>query len=332
MDNETITIYAVAREAAVSMATVSRVVNGNQNVKEATRRKVLDVIERLDYRPNAVARGLASKKTTTVGVVIPDISNSYFASLARGIDDIATMYKYNIVIANSDGDDDKEINVVNTLLAKQVDGLVFLAHDLSDKIRAEFSRTRTPIVLAGAVDHESQIPSVNIDYKQATKDVTLELAKNNQKIALVAGPMVNAINGKERLIGYQAALSESGQTFSEGLVFETNYSFNDGMKLAERVKASGATAAVVTDDEVAVGLLNGLVNNGVNVPEDFEIITANNSVITEFTRPTLSSIEQPLYDLGAVSMGLLTKLMHNEEVDEKRVILPHGIVKRGSTK
>ena len=173
MDNETITIYDVAREAAVSMATVSRVVNGNQNVKEATRRKVLDVIERLDYRPNAVARGLASKKTTTVGVVIPDISNSYFASLARGIDDIATMYKYNIVIANSDGDDDKEINVVNTLLAKQVDGLVFLAHDLSDKIRAEFSRTRTPIVLAGAVDHESQIPSVNIDYKQATKDVTL---------------------------------------------------------------------------------------------------------------------------------------------------------------
>ncbi|MCJ1976951.1 catabolite control protein A [Pseudolactococcus paracarnosus] len=332
MDNETITIYDVAREAAVSMATVSRVVNGNQNVKEATRRKVLDVIERLDYRPNAVARGLASKKTTTVGVVIPDISNSYFASLARGIDDIATMYKYNIVIANSDGDDDKEINVVNTLLAKQVDGLVFLAHDLSDKIRAEFSRTRTPIVLAGAVDHESQIPSVNIDYKQATKDVTLELAKNNQKIALVAGPMVNAINGKERLIGYQAALSESGQPFSEGLVFETNYSFNDGMKLAERVKASGATAAVVTDDEVAVGLLNGLVNNGVNVPEDFEIITANNSVITEFTRPTLSSIEQPLYDLGAVSMRLLTKMMHKEEVEEKRVILPHGIVKRGSTK
>ena len=83
---------------------------------------------------------------------------------------------------------------------------------------------------------------------------------------------------------------------------------------------------------MTVTLLNGLVNNGVNVPEDFEIITANNSVITEFTRPTLSSIEQPLYDLGAVSMRLLTKMMHKEEVEEKRVILPHGIVKRGSTK
>lgn len=332
MDNETITIYDVAREAGVSMATVSRVVNGNQNVKEATRRKVLDVIERLDYRPNAVARGLASKKTTTVGVVIPDIANSYFASLARGIDDIATMYKYNIVIANSDGDDNKEINVVNTLLAKQVDGLVFLAHDLSDKIRAEFSRTRTPIVLAGAVDHENQIPSVNIDYNIATKEATLALAKHNDKIALILGPMVNAINGKERLVGYQDALAELGQTFSEGLVFETNYSFTDGLKLADRVKMSGATAAVVADDEVAVGLLNGLVDSGVKVPEEFEIITANDSVITEFTRPTLSSIEQPLYDLGAVSMRLLTKMMHKEEVTEKSVILPHSIVMRGSTK
>lgn len=332
MDNETITIYDVAREAGVSMATVSRVVNGNQNVKETTRRKVLDVIERLDYRPNAVARGLASKKTTTVGVVIPDIANSYFASLARGIDDIATMYKYNIVIANSDGDDNKEINVVNTLLAKQVDGLVFLAHDLSDKIRAEFSRTRTPIVLAGAVDHENQIPSVNIDYNKATKEATLALAKHNEKIALISGPMVNAINGKERLIGYQTALAEVGQVFSEGLVFETNYSFNDGIKLAERVKISGATAAVVADDEVAVGLLNGLVDSGVKVPEEFEIITANDSVITQFTRPALSSIEQPLYDLGAVSMRLLTKMMHKEEVTDKSVILPHGIVMRGSTK
>ncbi|HFX4864201.1 TPA: LacI family DNA-binding transcriptional regulator, partial [Streptococcus pyogenes] len=116
--DDTITIYDVAREAGVSMATVSRVVNGNKNVKENTRKKVLEVIDRLDYRPNAVARGLASKKTTTVGVVIPNIANSYFSILAKGIDDIAAMYKYNIVLASSDEDDDKEVNVVNTLFAK----------------------------------------------------------------------------------------------------------------------------------------------------------------------------------------------------------------------
>jgi len=98
----TVTIYDVAREANVSMATVSRVVNGNPNVKPTTRKKVNEAISRLGYRPNAVARGLASKKTTTVGVIIPDISNSFYAELARGIEDIATMYKYNIILSNSD--------------------------------------------------------------------------------------------------------------------------------------------------------------------------------------------------------------------------------------
>ena len=94
---------------------------------------MLEVIDRLDYRPNAVARGLASKKTTTVGVVIPNITNGYFSTLAKGIDDIAEMYKYNIVLANSDEDDDKEVSVVNTLFSKQVDGIIFMGYHLTEK-------------------------------------------------------------------------------------------------------------------------------------------------------------------------------------------------------
>ena len=108
-----VTIYDVAREAGVSMATVSRVVNGNPNVKPLTRKKVLAAIERLGYRPNAVARGLASKKTTTVGVIIPDISSLFFSELARGIEDIATMYKYNIILCNSDQRMEKELQLIN---------------------------------------------------------------------------------------------------------------------------------------------------------------------------------------------------------------------------
>ena len=197
--DDTVTIYDVAREAGVSMATVSRVVNGNKNVKENTRKKVLEVIERLDYRPNAVARGLASKKTTTVGVVIPNITNSYFSTLAKGIDDIAEMYKYNIVLANSDEDDDKEVSVVNNLFSKQVDGIIFMGYHLTEKIRSEFSRSRTPVVLAGTVDVEHQLPSVNIDYKQATVDAVTQLAKHNKKIAFVSGPLVDDINEKIEL-------------------------------------------------------------------------------------------------------------------------------------
>ena len=126
-----VTIYDVAREASVSMATVSRVVNGNPNVKPSTRKKVLETIERLGYRPNAVARGLASKKTTTVGVIIPDISNIFYAELARGIEDIATMYKYNIILSNSDQNQDKELHLLNNMLGKQVDGIIFMSGNVT---------------------------------------------------------------------------------------------------------------------------------------------------------------------------------------------------------
>ena len=330
--DDTVTIYDVAREAGVSMATVSRVVNGNKNVKENTRKKVLEVIDRLDYRPNAVARGLASKRTTTVGVVIPDITNTYFAALAKGIDDIAEMYKYNIVLANSDEDDEKEVAVVNTLFSKQVDGVIFMGHHLTEKIRSEFSRSRTPVVLAGTVDVEHQLPSVNIDYKNATADTVRHLLKRNKKIAFVSGPLVDDINGKVRLVGYKEALKEAGVNYSEGLVFESKYRYDDGYALAERLVSSKATAAIVTGDELAAGLLNGLADHGVSVPEEFEIITSDDSQIARFTRPNLTTIAQPLYDLGAISMRMLTKIMHKEELEEREVILPHGLTERKSTR
>ena len=314
------------------MATVSRVVNGNKNVKENTRKKVLEVIDRLDYRPNAVARGLASKRTTTVGVVIPDITNTYFAALAKGIDDIAEMYKYNIVLANSDEDDEKEVAVVNTLFSKQVDGIIFMGYHLTEKIRSEFSRSRTPVVLAGTVDVEHQLPSVNIDYKNATADAVRHLLKRNKKIAFVSGPLVDDINGKIRLVGYKEALKEAGVNYSEGLVFESKYRYDDGYALAERLVSSKATAAIVTGDELAAGLLNGLADHGVSVPEDFEIITSDDSQIASYTRPNLTTIAQPLYDLGAISMRMLTKIMHKEELEEREVLLPHGLTERKSTR
>lgn len=330
--DDTITIYDVAREAGVSMATVSRVVNGNKNVKENTRQKVLEVIERLDYRPNAVARGLASKKTTTVGVVLPNLANSYFSILAKGIDDIAEMYKYNIIIASSDENDDKEVSVVNTLFAKQVDGIIFMGNHLTDKIRAEFSRSRTPVVLAGTVDLDKQLPSVNIDYAKAVKDAVNILAKRHDKIAFVSGPLIDDINGKVRLTGYKDGLKENKLSFSEGLVFEANYKYQEGFDLAQRLINAGATSAYVAEDELAAGLLNGIHAAGKSVPEDFELITSNDSPVVKFTRPNLTSVSQPIYDLGAVAMRMLTKIMNKEELEEKEVVLNHGIKYRQSTK
>lgn len=333
MEKQTITIYDVAREANVSMATVSRVVNGNPNVKPTTRKKVLEVIDRLDYRPNAVARGLASKKTTTVGVIVPDVTNLYFSSLARGIDDIATMYKYNIILANSDQNDQKEIQVLNTLLAKQVDGIIYMGHKITDEMRAEFSRSKTPVVLAGTVDPDAQVGSVNIDYTEATEQVITQLiAKGNKKIAFVSGALTEPINGVYRMNGYKKALKKAGINFDEKLVFETEYSYQSGEELYNKLAKVGATAAFVGDDELAIGVLNGALDHGVKIPEKFEVVTSNNSKLTEMVRPRLSTITQPLYDIGAVSMRLLTKLMNKEDVEEKTIILPHNIADRGTTK
>ncbi|KRL84944.1 catabolite control protein A [Lacticaseibacillus pantheris] len=333
MEKQTITIYDVAREANVSMATVSRVVNGNPNVKAATRRRVLDVIDRLDYRPNAVARGLASKKTTTVGVIIPDVTNMFFSSLARGIDDVASMYKYNIILANSDENNQKEVQVVNTLLAKQVDGLIYMGRSISDDLRSEFARSKTPVVLAGSVDPDEQLASVNIDYVAAVQGATKQLLDaGNKKIALVTGPLSEPISGQYRLRGYKQALDGAGIAYDESLVFETEYSYQAGLAVFKQIQKAGATAALISDDEMAVGVLNAALDAGVRVPDDFQIITSNNTKLTQMTRPQLTSLDQPLYDIGAVAMRLLTKLMNKEGIDEITVRLGFDITERQTTK
>lgn len=331
MDKQTVTIYDVAREAQVSMATVSRVVNGNTNVKPSTRAKVLDVIKRLDYRPNAVARGLASKKTTTVGVLLPDITNNFFSALALGIDDIASMYKYNIILDNADNK--KESQVLSNILAKQVDGVIYMGHQLSDSVREEINRTNTPFVLAGLNDDKGEIPSVNIDYTQAFYEAVSGLfAQGYKNIGfLAAKPYFD--NNLDRYNGYLKALEEAGKELDKSLLFEVQDSrFKNGEDISQQIRDSKADGIVVVGDELAVKVTNHMVDNGVKVPEEFAIVTSNNTSLTEVVRPTLTSIEPPLYDIGAVSMRILTKLMNKEEEIENHVTLPHKFILRDSTK
>ncbi|WP_079510089.1 catabolite control protein A [Mesobacillus jeotgali] len=329
-----ITIYDVAREANVSMATVSRVVNGNPNVKPATRKKVMEVIDRLGYRPNAVARGLASKKTTTVGVIIPDISSPFFAELARGIEDIATMYKYNIILSNSDQNIEKELHLLNTMLGKQVDGIVFMGGNIKAEHVEEFKKSPVPIVLAGSIEDSGEIPSVNIDYEQATYDaVSAFVEKGHKEIAFVIGPYHEPINKDKKLEGYKRALKDAGIEYNEELVLEGDYTYDSGLEAIERIIELGTkpTAILVGSDEMALGVVHGAFDQGFSVPDDFEVISSDNTRLTLMVRPQLTTIVQPLYDIGAVAMRLLTKYMNKEKVDENIVVLPHRIENRKST-
>jgi LacI family transcriptional regulator len=329
----TVTIYDVAREAGVSMATVSRVVNNNPNVKPQTRKKVFEAIDRLGYRPNAVARGLASKKTTTVGVVIPDISNSIFAEVARGIEDIANMYHYNIILCNADKKKDKEIRVINTLLEKQVDGLVFMGGAVTDEHIQAFKTANVPIVLCATTDENGQIPSVDIDHEAAAYDAVQALIhQGHKRIAMISGTLQDPANGYARFQGYKRALETAGIPYEEELVRIGNYRYESG---AEAMKyflelPSQPTAVFAATDEMAIGAIHCIQDSGLKVPANISVISVDSSRMASMVRPQLTAVAQPMYDIGAVSMRLLTKLMKKETVDHAKVVLPHEIVNRQS--
>lgn len=329
-----VTIYDVAREANVSMATVSRVVNGNPNVKPTTRKKVLETIERLGYRPNAVARGLASKKTTTVGAIIPDISSIFFSELTRGIEDIATMYKYNIILSNSDQNTDKELRLIDTMLEKQVDGIVFMGGKITEEHVNQFKTANVPVVLAATHDETNSLPSINIDYRQAAYEATKTLIEStNEQPAFVTGNEYIQSNGL-KYEGYVEALKEASIEVDENLVVEEECTYNGGLQAVSTLleKKIKPKSIFVATDEMAVGVIHSLQDAGIKVPEDVQVFGFNNTRISLMVRPTLTTVVQPMYDIGAVAMRLLTKFMNKEEVDEHTVILPHRILKRNSTK
>jgi len=317
------------------MATVSRVVNNNPNVKPQTRKKVFEAIERLGYRPNAVARGLASKKTTTVGVVIPDISNSIFAEVARGIEDIANMYHYNIILCNADKRKEKEIRVINTLLEKQVDGLLFMGGAVTDEHVQAFTTANVPIVLCATTDERGTIPSVDIDHEAAAFDaVTALIEKGHKSIAMISGTLQDPANGFARFQGYKRALETAGLAYDESLVRVGNYRYESGIEAMKYFLelANKPSAVFSATDEMAIGAIHAIQDFGLRVPDDISVISVDNSRAASMVRPQLTSVAQPMYDIGAVSMRLLTKLMKKESVEHSKVVLPHELISRQSVK
>jgi LacI family transcriptional regulator len=144
--------------------------------------------------------------------------------------------------------------------------------------------------------------------------------------------LAQPINGQYRLQGYKQALAKAGLAYDESLVFESEASYHAGLAMFKQLQKAGATAALIGDDELAFGVLDGALDEGIAVPKDFELITSNNTKLTEMARPQMTSIDQPLYDIGAVAMRLLTKMMNKEDIDAKTIRLGFDITTRKSTK
>lgn len=330
MHKQEVTIYDVAREAKVSMATVSRVVNGNNNVRKETRDRVLAVIKRLHYQPNAVAQGLASKRTTTVGLIIPDLTNLYFAELSKGIDDIALLYKYNIIMTSIENRLMKEDQVIQSLLNKQVDGVIYMSNRLPEEAAEAFKRTDTPVVLAGTKDNCEEFVSVTIDYKKAdTEALNLMLHDGKKNLAIVVGDQDAVVNGENRIPAYLDFIKNND--LGEPHVYTGIKDYSDGYNLFPQLIKDGVDGVIVTRDVSSVGILNSAIDAGKKIPDDLEIVTASATQLASVVRPALTTIKQPLYDMGAVAMRMLTKLMNNEEVNETHIELPYELVKKQST-
>ncbi|CAD2074989.1 LacI family DNA-binding transcriptional regulator [Phocicoccus pinnipedialis] len=317
-----ITIYDVAREANVSMATVSRVLNGNPNVKPDTRRRVKEVIKRLNYKPNAVARGLASKKTKTIGVIIPDVSDLYYSAILKGLEDISEMYQYQIIISNTDNDGNKELKAFETLSSNQVDGIILLGGSLDEATHEVIEQYDNPIVMCGYSKRET-MSTVNINYPDAIGEVVRGMIDRGRKQFVYVKSGYHSF--LEDALGerIQKELEENGVNTKVDTYNAVTY--EEGIELYERLVGSDVDAVISISDEVAGGILHGTLDHNVEVPKDLEVLSCSNTRIAYMMRPQLSTIAVPLYDIGAVGMRLLTKLMNKEETEITHVELPYKI-------
>lgn len=326
------TIYDVAGAAGVSLATVSRVLNNPEKVKEETRQRVLKVIKELGYRPNVIARGLASRKTTTVGVVISDVTRASVAEMLGGISDIAQNYHYSIKLFAIREDMDV-LDSLKNIVAEQVDGVLYLNDELDEKrvadVKKMFAENGIPFVFANVASDDPDVPMVSIDYEKAGYEITKILLDDNRRnVYLLSTARRYSVNDKKEA-GYLKAMAEADL---EPKIFRTSGDTHiNRQHFSTFFKDKKVDAAIGVRDSIAVSFMNIARDNGRSVPSDLAVAGFQNTKYALLSRPNLTSIDIPVYDIGAVSMRLLTKLMNQDDVDNIRIVLPHYIVKRQST-
>lgn len=326
-------IKDVAKEANVSIATVSRVLNDIDVVNQETKQRVLDAIEKLDYRPNILARSLKTQKSSTIGIIIPDISNSLYPEIVRGAEDLASIYNYNIMLCNTDLDKNREKESFNILREKMADGIIYMGDRLDSEIKAAIKSVGTPVVSIGAMDEEGDVPSVGIDSYTAAYDATNFLySKNNKKIAYIGYNKENACEYKKMLHGYKDALEEEN-CFDEKLVCLGSLRYEDGFEGINTIlKNNNIDAVLCGSDQAALGVINALREKNIRVPEDIDVVGFDNIQLSAIFYPKLTTVARPLYDMGSVGMRLLIKLINKIPIEEIYYRLPYNIVERDSCK
>ena len=328
-------IKDVAKEANVSIATVSRVLNDVDVVNEDTKKKVVEAINKLGYRPNIVARSLKTQRTKTIGIIIPDISSQFYPEIVRGAEDGANIYDYNVMLCNTDLDKQKEIEYLRVLREKMVDGVIFMSNSLDKEVIDVIKNLQMPTVLVETRDKEGEFPSVTIDNKLAAREaVNYLIGKGKKKIAYM-GTQENAMNAAaDRYVGYKEAIEEHGLVLNMDRVFFGGLKAQDGYNGMEEVlkRTKDIDAVFCASDECAMGAINSLRENGFDIPQDVEVIGFDNIYAASIFYPKVSTVAQPMYDMGSVGMRMLIKMINKKELEERNIVLSHELIKRQTCK
>lgn len=325
-----VTRNTVAQHAGVSTAVVSYVLNnGPRPVAPETRERVLRAIAEVGYRPNSVARALRSKRTMTLGLLVPDSSNPYFAELAKALEDAAFGKGYALLMANSSNDPERELSQLRALVARQVDGLLVVRTGATASLHAEVPVETALVLLDRAIDRDL-FPSVTADnYGGARAGVEHLAAHGHERIACVSGPAdVAAARDRER--GWAAAMADAGLKAEPALVVRSAFSREGGYESARKLLGSRRppTALFASSDLQAVGVLRACHEAGVRVPEDLAVVSFDGTHESEFTCPPLTVVQQSVATLAQLAMDLV--LAPADGTAPRHLVAPYSLVRRHS--
>lgn len=328
------TIKDVARLAGVSISTVSRVINNSKPVSPEIQKKVMKIIEEINYKPNEVARSLVTKKSFLIGIVVTDIGNSYVTEMVRGIEEIGKMYNYDILLCSTYGDKEIECKNIQLLIRKQVEGIILISDIVNDKIDDLIKEYNNPFVYLNRVYHLEKYSTVTIDNYNAAYEMTRYLISLGHKnIAFLTNREKQHLEvttiETEKLEGYKKAISE--ENYKEVVHFAKSASINSGYNIAKDVVYSDNITAIFTCcDDLSIGVINYLYDNNIKVPDEISVAGYGDIDMASILRPKLTTIDEPFYDIGAVAIRHIIKELKGEKGDVDKIVLPFRIQRRDS--
>lgn len=333
-----VTIADIAKEAEVSISTVSRVINGTKPVSPELKNRVFAVIEKNNFKPNTLAQGLVTKKTKMIGVIVSDISNMVFGAMTKGINRVCEASGYTIMICESGGDQQRELKLLQLMEDRQMEGVLFAGIDVNQVLVDFIQKRNYPTVL---VTQEASIGDGIIDtvvhnnVKAMSDAVQFLLDNGHRRIAYLGGPKHDFSSGNKRLQGYIQALKNAGLDWPESYIEQVHFSVEsgyDGMKKIYNESSILPTAVVTGSDVIAVGAIRFLNYVHMKVPDDISIMGFDDSDFSTYFQPELSTVRISYADEGAMAAQELIGKIEGHITSVRTQYVPHKIIRRGTVK